>query len=149
MEDPMTAAQVFAIANPFALVGWIILAWAVLRRNDFLRDQVAGRAWPLLLSLGYVALIILFIGKSDGDFNSLDGVKILFDSDWLLLAGWIHYLAFDLFIGTWIARQAMALSMNRLWLIGLLPLTFLFGPAGLVAFEIAKLLATPTQKVTA
>jgi hypothetical protein len=145
----MTAAQAFAIANPFALAGWLILGWAVVRRSEFLRDQIAGRAWPLLLSLGYVALIILFFGSSDGGFNSLSDVKMLFQSEWLLLAGWIHYLAFDLFVGSWIARQVMTKGMNRLWLIGLLPLTFLFGPAGLVAFEFAKLLSAPAQKVTA
>jgi hypothetical protein len=143
----MTASQIFAIANPFALLGWIILLWAVFRRNDFLRDQIAGRAIPLLLSVGYLALIILFFGSAEGGFNSLDDVKMLFTFDWLVLAGWVHYLAFDLFVGAWIAKHVMALGMNRLWLVGLLPLTFMFGPIGLVAFEVAKLLSAPTQKV--
>jgi hypothetical protein len=139
----MTAAQAFSIANPFALLGWLILIWAVFRRSEMLRDGVAGITFPLILSAAYCFLIISFIGQSKGDFNSLDGVKILFLNDWLLLAGWVHYLAFDLFVGAWIARQLMMRGMNRLWLVGVLPLTFLFGPAGLVAFEIIKLITTP------
>jgi hypothetical protein len=141
----MTAAQAFSIANPFALLGWLILTWAVIRRSVLLRDTVAGLAFPLVLSISYCFLIMSFIGKSSGDFNSLDGVKILFSNDWLLLAGWVHYLAFDLFVGAWIARQLMDRGMNRLWLVGLLPLTLMFGPAGLVAFEFLKLMTAKQE----
>jgi hypothetical protein len=48
-----------------------------------------------------------------------------------LLAGWIHYLAFDLFTGAWEARDARRLRISR-WLVApCLLLTFLFGPLGL------------------
>jgi hypothetical protein len=142
----MTASDTFSIANPFALVGWLILAFAVFRQNDWLRDTVAGFWWPLTLSGLYVGLILLFFGQGQGGFNSLAEVKQLFQSDWLLLAGWVHYLAFDLFIGAWIARQLMTKGANRLWLIPLLPATFMFGPAGLVGYVLVSALTSPAQK---
>ena len=144
----MTAGQLFSIANPIALLGWLVLVYAVLRRNSFLRDQIAGRWWPLGLSALYLALILFFFGKAEGGFDSLANVQKLFTSPWAALAGWVHYLAFDLFVGAWIARQHMEAGLPRWPLVAILPLTFLFGPIGYVAFEISRLLlspATPTQ----
>ena len=53
---------------------------------------------------------------------------------WLLTAGWLHYLAFDLFVGSWISEQAAALALPHWLLLPPLALTFLFGPAGLLVF---------------
>jgi Domain of unknown function (DUF4281) len=142
----MAAETVFSFANTMALLAWIGLAFAIWRRNDWLRDQVFARFVPVGLALLYTALIVLFIGKGQGGFDSLANVKMLFTSDWLALAGWVHYLAFDLFVGAWIAKQVMEMGMSRLWLIGLLPLTFMFGPMGLVAFEAVKLFTRPSLK---
>ena len=56
----------------------------------------------------------------------------------MALAGWVHYLAFDLFIGANIAREVADRGISRLFLIVLLPLTFLFGPIGYFAFVIVR-----------
>lgn len=136
----MTAAQAFGIANPFALLGWIVLIGAILLGRPFWRDTVAGFLWPLVLSVGYVtALSIGFVsGGSGGNFSSLAGARQLFTSDWALLAGWVHYLAFDLFVGAWIAGETERRGLTRLILIPVLPLTFLFGPAGFLLFCILR-----------
>jgi Domain of unknown function (DUF4281) len=136
----VTAHHLFSIANLFALVGWLVLGWAVVRRNNWLRDDIAGRWWPLALAAFYSLLILLFFGKTEGGFDSLANVKKLFTSDWLLLAGWIHYLAFDLFVGAHIARRVMEDRLPRLTLLLLLPLTFMFGPLGYVAYQLSILL---------
>ena len=130
----MTAAQVFAIANPFALLGWIVLAAAIVLKRPWLRDVVAGRLWPLALAALYVVALALGWGTTGGNFSSLAGVRQLFSGDWPLLAGWVHYLAFDLFVGAWIAAEAERAGLSRLWLVPVLPLTFLFGPAGFLLF---------------
>jgi hypothetical protein len=122
------------MANCFALSGWCILAVAVVRRHDWLRDHLAGFWWPVILCLQYAAIVILFFSQSEGGFDSLANVRQLFASDWALLAGWIHYLAFDLFIGSWIARETEARGMSRWWLVLFLPPTFLLGPVGLLLF---------------
>ena len=68
----------------------------------------------------------------------LENVQKLFTSPWAALAGWIHYLAFDLFMGARIARGIAEQGLPRWPLVLLLPLTFLFGPIGYLAFEIIK-----------
>ena len=134
----MTAAQVFAIANPFALLGWAVLAVAVAIKRPWLRDVIAGSLWPLALAALYVVALGLGWGTTGGNFSSLAGVRQLFSGDWTLLAGWVHYLAFDLFVGAWIAAAAERAGLSRLWLIPVLPLTFLFGPAGFLLFFVVR-----------
>jgi Domain of unknown function (DUF4281) len=136
----MTAEQLFSIANTTALASWLILAWAVFRKNSFLRDHIAGRWLPLGFAALYTLLILFFFASADGGFDTLANVQVLFTSSWVALAGWVHYLAFDLFVGALIARRIMETGLPRALLIALLPATFLFGPIGFIAHELALLL---------
>jgi hypothetical protein len=78
-------------------------------------------------------------GRTPGGFSTLAAVALLFTSPWVLLAGWIHYLAFDLLIGTWEARDARERGVRHLLLIPCLVLTFLFGPAGWLLYRGVRL----------
>jgi hypothetical protein len=90
------------------------------------------------------------IPSSQGGFGSLAEVASLFANPWLLLAGWVHYLAFDLAIGALIARKTFDESLPRLILVPILPLTFLFDPIGWLIFEAVRLIAPRlTRKATA
>ena len=144
----MTAETVFSIANMLALLSWAVLLIAVWRQANWLRDHLLGRYVPLVLSALYSALIIFFFFKAPGGFDTLANVQLLFTSQWAALAGWVHYLAFDLFIGCWIARQTVNAGLPRWPLIAILPLTFMFGPMGLLAFEVFKFLFSPSQEQT-
>jgi hypothetical protein len=134
----MAVAEVFSFANLFALVGWGILVLAVVVRRPWWRDAIAGMAWPILLSVLYIAALAIGWGDSEGSFASLADVRSLFASDWMLLAGWVHYLAFDLFVGAWIAAAADQAKLSRLCLVPILPLTFMFGPAGFFLFVVIR-----------
>lgn len=120
----------FRVANAIAAGGWLLLAVAVWRRHASWRDRVAGLAIPALLSLGYVAIVLVHFASSEGGFSTLEDVAALFRSPWMLLAGWVHYLAFDLLVGAWVARDAAARRLPRWLMVPVLPLVFLFGPAG-------------------
>lgn len=134
----MTASFIFSLANPFALLGWLILTYGIIRKRPFWRDTVAGLWWPLILSALYTLLIIFFFFKAQGGFDTLENVQLLFTAPWAALAGWVHYLAFDLFIGAWISRRVMEEGLPRLLLIILLPATFMFGPVGLLGFAMCR-----------
>lgn len=134
----MTADQVFQIANPFALLGWIILAAGVVFNKPLWRNIIAGQVFPITLSLLYTALIIFFWAKAEGGFDTLANVQKLFTFQWAALAGWVHYLAFDLFIGAQISNRVIEEGISRLVLVVVLPLTFLFGPIGYIAFQLAR-----------
>jgi hypothetical protein len=134
----MTASGLFSVFNMLAMAGWIILALGVALKRDWLRDVVAGTYLPVAISAAYFILIVFFFAGAEGGFDSLENVQKLFTSPWAALAGWIHYLAFDLFMGARIARGLVEEGLPRWPLIVLLPLTFLFGPIGYLAFEIIK-----------
>lgn len=141
----MTPEGMFTLANFGAMAGWIILAAGVILNNALLRDLLAGRIIPTILAVTYALLIALFWAGSDGGYSSLDGVARLFANPWLLLAGWVHYLAFDLAIGAMIARKTSDEALPRLILLPILPLTFLFGPVGWLLFEIVRVIAPRFQ----
>lgn len=126
----MSFATLFSAAGSFAMFGWLLLMLAILFRWPRLRDWGPGLAIPLVLAVLYTALIGIYWWDADGGFNSLDAVRALFQSEGLLLAGWVHYLAYDLFVGAWIARDAAERDLPRGLLIPVLPLAFLFAPAG-------------------
>lgn len=123
---------VFSSANLLAMAGW--LALLVAPRNRAVTWWFAGLALPALLAALYLVLLVTHAPGAEGGFSSLAGVAALFRSPGVLLAGWVHYLAFDLFIGAWICRRGAAEEVNP-WLVRLcLPPTFLVGPAGLLLF---------------
>ncbi|MEY1554694.1 ABA4-like family protein [Yoonia sp. R2331] len=99
---------------------------------------MSGVFIPLVLSAGYVVLAVFFPSDEDGGFGNLEAVATLFSHPSAMLAGWIHFLAFDLLIGAWICRTARK-DCVYYWLVApCLPLTFLFGPAGFLAFSIIR-----------
>jgi hypothetical protein len=78
----------------------------------------------------YTAIVVVQFPSAEGGFSSLSDVAALFGNPWVLLAGWIHYLAFDLLVGAWEARDSRERGISHLLLVPCLILTFLFGPAG-------------------
>ena len=88
----------------------------------------------MLLSVAYAGLIAAFWANAEGGFSSLDDVRLLFQTPGLLFAGWLHYLAFDLFVGGWEVRDAQAHGVPHLFVVPALVVTFLFGPAGLLLY---------------
>jgi hypothetical protein len=132
MEVPMPAESLFSAANALAMAGW--LALLVAPRSPLVNWRGAGLAIPALLSALYAVLLALHAPGAEGGFSSLVDVAALFRTEGVLLAGWVHYLAFDLFLGAWMCRRGTEEGMHP-WLLRLcLPPTFLAGPVGLLLF---------------
>lgn len=128
----MSPDQIFQYATMLAVLGWLgLLSTPLLPRFGRI---LGGFAVPAALSAVYVALILAFWMTAEGGFDSLEAVATLFTTREMLLAGWIHYLAFDLFVGAWIVRRAGEEGISFLLVVPILAMTFMFGPAGLLAF---------------
>ena len=128
----MTPDQLFSIANGVALCAWVLLI--VLPRQRWVSEVVAPIAMPALFAAIYVGIIATQWKGSSGGFSSLPDVARLFSQPWLLLAGWVHYLAFDLFIGAWEVRDAQRHEIPHLLVVPCLVLTFMLGPIGLLCY---------------
>src|SRR5262249_20046973 len=125
-------------AKLLGAAGWVCLIAGIGTNRPWLRDRLAGLYWPLAIAVGYALAIMAAWSGSEGGFASLAEVRQLFANDWALLAGWMHYLAFDLFVGAWIAAETERANLSRLVLIPVLPLTFLFGPTGFLLFQFIR-----------
>lgn len=132
----MKAEYVFSATNTLALVGWLLLV--VLPRWQWTKKAVLSGLVPLLLSFAYLILILRFFGKAEGGFDSLANVMKLFTNEWVVLAGWIHYLAFDLFVGIWEVKDAQEKQISHWLVIPCLIFTFLFGPIGFLIYVILR-----------
>ena len=123
----MTPEQLFSVANTVALVAW--LALILFQRRRWATEVVVIVAVSLFAAT-YIPLIAARFFGNSGGFTSLAAVATLFADPWLMVAGWLHYLAFDLLVGRWEARDAASRGLSP-WLVApCLLLTFMFGPAG-------------------
>ncbi len=133
----MTPSEVFSIAGMMTMPMWILMIlvpkWKVTR---FLIDF---KVVPLLLSMIYAIYIVQAIQIGGWmDFGSLASVMELFTEENAVLAGWVHYLAFDLIVGMWMIDQNRKLGIHPILMAPCLFATFMFGPIGLLLFFVIK-----------
>jgi len=140
----MSAEQLFSTLNLITIVAWLTMICLPRVRWT---STVVPVALPLVLAVIYLVLVAATVPWSEGGFSSLGAVRTLFDNPWALLAGWAHYLAFDLFIGGWEVRDAQRHGITHLLIVPALVLTFLFGPAGwLLYFGIRRFAAAGSRQ---
>ncbi|EAZ82228.1 ABA4-like family protein [Algoriphagus machipongonensis] len=132
----MKLELIFTIVNTIAFLCWVFLFALYQKRWVY---QLLFSITFVILGIAYLFFIIRGMGAgTGGNFDSLAHVRLLFESDEALLAGWIHYLVFDLFVGMWISHNADQRKINRWILFPCLVLTFMAGPAGLLLYIIIR-----------
>lgn len=128
----MTPESVFSAASTTALLAWLLL---IVRPRATWVQTITGTIVPVAFAVLYAVVIGQHLGRGEGDFNSLAGVAALFANPWNLLAGWVHYLAFDLLTGVWETRDAARRGIPHWMVIPCLLLTFMLGPAGWLLYQ--------------
>ncbi|MGA8030108.1 MAG: ABA4-like family protein [Bryobacteraceae bacterium] len=124
----MTTDSVFQLCSLVAMPGWLALIF--VGRIKYVASVVCKFVIPGLLAAFYLGIVVTHWAGHQGGFASVQDVQKLFGDPCLLVAGWIHYLAFDLFLGAWQVRDAQYSNVPHWWTIPCLILTFLFGPLG-------------------
>jgi len=138
----MSLDTLFTIANISVLPVWLLLAVAP---RWIWTQRIAQSIFPPLLLGGAYAWLFAtgsFFGSSvpeGGGFGSLSELMVLFSYPNAVLAGWLHYLAFDLFVGAWIVRDAQRRNVNHLLVVPCLILTLMVGPVGLILYLILRI----------
>lgn len=134
---------VFSLSSSLALLAWAVLVLAP--RKPAVLAGVLYLGIGLLCLIYSCAIIGLIAGVLPGggagggaDFTSIQGVKVLFASDAGATVGWVHYLAFDLFVGLWMARDADAKGFSRWVQAPVLLATFMVGPLGLFIWLLVR-----------
>ena len=126
----------FVATNAISLVGWALLIVGP-------RGQ---RTAAIILYFGVgllcLAYTVMFAAQYErvfqGDFTGIEGIRALFAEDGGIVLGWTHYLAFDLFIGQWIAKDADHKGFSRVVQAPVLLLTLFAGPIGLLTWLLIR-----------
>lgn len=143
----MTPDLIFSSASTAAMVGWALLIFGP--RSNAWVNAIPHWIIPAALSAVYAALIFSRFSGMGGGFDSLANVAILMADRWALLAGWVHYLAFDLFIGAVMARRMDRVGVDRLVQAAILLAIFMLGPLGFLIAALTELglraVVIPTQ----
>ncbi len=139
--------SVFGFVNIVAIIGWLLIVAGPRGPKTLALVLYLGVG---LLCFSYLAMIVsmhagwIDAGRLPGtpppnflDYN-IAGLRNLFMSDGGLVMGWTHYLAFDLFVGQWIAKDADNKGFHRLVQVPFLLLTFLAGPVGLFLWLVVR-----------
>ncbi len=141
----MSWETIFGVANVWPLLFWLLLAFGP--RNET-TAKIVFYGGVALLALAYAILLPLImtgavdaVGPEGGsmDFTQLSGVMALFDSKGGATVGWIHYLAFDLFVGLWVARNADRHGYARWIQVPILFFVLMAGPFGLTLYLLLRL----------
>ena len=131
----------FSLTNGIAMIGWVLLA--ALPRRPLVTTSVLYLGVALLCLIYAVMFVLLFSSNVDPELvtgakpvdvsdYSISGIRALFQSDGGIVLGWTHYLAFDLFVGLWIAKDADAKGFSRIIQLPILFATLMAGPIGLL-----------------
>ncbi|WP_299762505.1 ABA4-like family protein [uncultured Dokdonia sp.] len=133
----MTPTEVFSIAGMITMPMWILMI--VVPKWKVTRFLIDFKVIPLALSAIYAVYIFkaMQIGGAP-DFGSLASVMALFTEEHAVLAGWVHYLAFDLVVGMWMLDQNKKLQIHQVLMAPCLFGTFMLGPIGFLAFMIIR-----------
>ncbi len=134
----MTTSEVFSLASMTAMPMWVLMVF--LPKWKVTRFLIDFKVIPIVLSIVYVVYIVLAMHIGGlMDFGSLASVMELFTEENAVLAGWVHYLAFDLLVGMWILDKNKELGIHQLFMAPILFLTFMFGPVGFLVFMAIKM----------
>lgn len=127
----------FTVTKFIALGAWILIFVSLFAR------ATRGFIWPLTqfvlpALLGACYVVMVWDGRSHLDlptsFTQLHGIAALYAHPGPLTASWLHFLALDLFVGTWMVRDATGRGMPWPLILLCLPFAFILAPAGLLLY---------------
>lgn len=130
----------FFWANTVVIPAWLLL-W-FLPDSELTKRLVYSYLYPILLGGSYVVLLVQSMMSGPAvtldAFTTVEGLQQLFQHPGAWVAGWMHYLLFDLFVGMWIARDALKLSIPKAMVFFPLFFTLLAGPLGLLLYLLVR-----------
>ncbi len=137
MMPTISADDLYLALNYGVMPFWALIIFVpFLKITDTLVHSVLA---PIVLGVTYTWLLANVMGgvvhmPEGAGFASLDALMKTFSMKEAVVAGWAHYIVFDLFVGAWIARDAQRVGLNQFIVAPSLLLTFLVGPIGLLSY---------------
>ncbi len=132
----MTTETLFTLANSSMLLFWFCLI--ALPKTKITQTLISYPYIPLILSLFYLYFMGQGSGLVEADFTSLEGIVTLYKNSTpeMAAAGWMHYLAFDFWVGAGLLREGQKKSLPQGIMVLPLLATFMLGPVGILLYSL-------------
>ena len=134
----LTLENIYMWTNLGVLPFWLLLI--IMPNSKITQLFVNSIVLPLILSTGYVYIIYQTTLLDEPIFDifklylSLDNLYAVFATENFLLIFWIHFLALNLFLGSWISRDGIKYNMPRKFIFIPLIIIYFTGPLGFVLY---------------
>ncbi|HCZ10549.1 MAG: ABA4-like family protein [Flavobacteriaceae bacterium] len=136
----MLYETIFNIFNSGILLFWMLLLFFP---KQSITQKVIAYPWvPLVIAFGYIYFMGMTSGTFSADFTSLNGLTKMFQNanPQGVAAGWLHYLAFDFWVGCWMLKNSQEKGVKHLWMLVPMLFTFMLGPVGIIIYTLVLLL---------
>ena len=136
----MLYETIFNIFNSGILLFWMLLLFFP---KQSITQKVIAYPWvPLVIAFGYIYFMGMTSGTFSADFTSLNGLTKMFQNanPQGVAAGWLHYLAFDFWVGCWMLKNSQEKGVKHLWMLVPMLFTFMLGPVGMIIYTLVLLL---------
>jgi hypothetical protein len=130
---------ILKILNVPVLLGW--LAMIVAPRSRPTRWLLESDVLPLVIGVLYLGLVAPHLPGLLREFDTLEHISAALQRPHMMLAGWIHYLAFDFLVGRVVLADSQRRGIPHLLVVPCLALTFLLGPAGYLTYAAVRLVS--------
>ena len=136
----MLYETIFNLFNSGVLLFWLFLL--VFPKKGFTQNIIDYPWVPLGIAMGYVYFLSTTTGTFSADFSSLNSLTEMFQNAEPrgVAAGWLHYLAFDFWVGCWMLKNSQEKSIKHVWMILPLLSTFMLGPVGVLLYTLVLLI---------
>ena len=110
-------------------------------KEEFYPKNYCFSLGTTVIAIGYVYFLSTTTGTLSADFSSLSSLTEMFQNAEPrgVAAGWLHYLAFDFWVGCWMLKNSQEKELNHLWMILPLLCTFMLGPVGVLIYTLVLL----------
>ena len=135
----MLYETIFNIFNSGILLFWMLLLFFP---KQSITQKVIAYPWvPLVIAFGYIYFMGMTSGTFSADFTSLNGLTKMFQNANAqgVAAGWLHYLAFDFWVGCWMLKNSQEKGVKHLWMLVPMLFTFMLGPVGIIIYTLVLL----------
>ena len=137
-QNYLTFENIYLWASFGVLPFWLMIIFIPnLRITQILVNSII---LPLILAIAYGYTIYQTILLDESVFDtfkiylSLDNLYTIFATESFLLIFWLHFLALNLFLGSWVSRDGVKYNISRSLVFIPLILIYFSGPIGLVLY---------------
>tara|TARA_B100001013_G_C24513252_1_gene403863 strand:- start:43 stop:516 length:474 start_codon:yes stop_codon:yes gene_type:complete len=130
--------MIYLWLNIGVLPFWFILIF--FPQSNICRYLVTSIFPYLIFGSVYIYLLFLFY-KTDYNFINnfnlylgLDELNNLFNDNSFLISFWVHFLAINLFCGSWLVRDSQKFAISKIIIFFPLVITYFIGPLGLFMY---------------